>query len=228
MFMKHRVTAHPTSKMLNICELFKSIQGESTYTGQVCSFIRLSGCNLHCSYCDTQYALEKGEDLAVDEIIARVDSFGSSLIEITGGEPLLQAEVPELCCQLLDRHYTVLVETNGTQDISRVDERCVKIVDMKCPSSGQSDKNDLVNLDRLNDHDELKFVMGTREDYVWAKSILEKVPGYPEKPRNIFFSCVFDKLAPSTVVDWILQDNLNVRLQLQMHKYIWHPEKTGV
>lgn len=166
--------------------------------------------------------------MTIREIIDKVASYNCNLVEITGGEPLTQEETPSLIRELLNLGYQVLLETNGSQDISQVDDRCVKIVDMKCPSSGEAEKNDLANLARLSDHDELKFVIGDREDFIWAKSTLKMVPGYPEKNRNIFLSTVFDKLAPSTVVEWMLKENVDVRLQLQMHKYIWDPDLKGV
>lgn len=166
--------------------------------------------------------------MGISQITDMVESCDCNLVEVTGGEPLLQDETPQLINELLDLGYTVLLETNGSQDISRVDERCIQIVDMKCPSSGMSQNNDYQNLKRLRPRDELKFVLGDREDYLWAKAILDQVPGYPDATRNIFFSTVFDKLAPATVVKWILEDKLNVRLQLQMHKYIWDPDMKGV
>lgn len=166
--------------------------------------------------------------MTVTEILDQVATYNCHLVELTGGEPLTQDETPTLIKQLLDLGYQVLMETNGSQDISKADPRCVKIVDMKSPSSGEVAKNDYTNLERLNDHDELKFVLGDRADFDWAKTILQQVPGYPEKNRNIFFSSVYEKLAPSTVAEWILQEKLNVRLQLQMHKYIWDPNQRGV
>lgn len=213
---------------ITVNEIFHSIQGESSYSGSPCVFVRLTGCNMRCSYCDTQYAYTEGQEKSIGEILDQVHSYNCKLVEITGGEPLIQKETPALISELLRHDYKVLLETNGSQDISMVDDRCVKIVDMKCPSSGESKKNDLANLSRLCDHDELKFVISDREDFIWATSILKMVPGYPEKNRNIFFSTVFDTLAPSTLADWILKENIDVRLQLQLHKYIWDPNLKGV
>ncbi len=162
------------------------------------------------------------------EIIKQVSSYNCHLVELTGGEPLIQKETPRLIDQLLNLGYEVLLETNGSIDISIVDRKCLKIVDMKCPSSGEVGKNDYANLDKLSAHDELKFVIGDRTDFDWAKGILTQVPGYPKERRNIFFSSVYGKLAPSILAEWILQEKLDVRLQLQLHKYIWDPNLRGV
>lgn len=226
MYTKHRVTVHPTLKMLNICELFKSIQGESTYTGLVCTFIRMSGCNLRCTYCDTQYAQENGTDLSVDEIIAGVDGFGSSLVEITGGEPLLQGEVPDLCRQLLDRQYTVLVETNGTQDISRLPDGCIRIMDIKCPGSGCEDSFRTENLTHLNHDDECKMVISGRDDFVWARDFIQQHALH--KKCAVILSPNVAQLTPRELAEWIIETNLPVRLGLQIHKFIWERDTRGV
>lgn len=209
---------------LRVNEIFYSLQGESSYAGLPCVFVRLTGCNLRCSYCDTTYAYEEGIDLYIDEIIDKIVSFGCRLVEITGGEPLVQPKTPELVSRLLEEGYKVLLETNGSLDIGLVDSRCIKIMDLKCPSSGQAGKNDLGNLQKVSDHDEVKFVIGTREDYEFAKGILKRhLDG-----KKVLFSTVFGELEPRTLADWILEDQLNVRFQLQLHKYIWDPNQRGV
>lgn len=213
---------------LKVNEIFHSIQGESTFAGHRCIFVRLTGCNLRCSYCDTQYAYDEGEELEIDDILDRIASYQCSLVEITGGEPLIQQETPNLVNRLLAGGYSVLMETNGSQDISQVDARCVKIVDIKCPSSGESEQNDLENLNRLTDHDEVKFVIADREDYKFAKEILEsRSSGFCRK-CPVHFSPVFGQIEPKTLADWILEDSLNVRLQLQLHKVIWPSDQRGV
>jgi len=213
---------------LKVNEIFYSIQGESSYAGRPCIFVRLTGCNLRCSYCDTQYAYEEGKEMEIDAIVSQVESCQCSLVEVTGGEPLIQQETPALVYRLLEQGYEVLMETNGSQDISRVDDRCVKVVDIKCPSSGQISQNDLGNLNRLTDKDELKFVIGNRKDYEYAKKILTTANRNRLSKNPVYFVPVFGKMAPSMLAKWILGDRLNVRLQLQLHKIIWSPEKRGV
>jgi 7-carboxy-7-deazaguanine synthase len=213
---------------LKVNEIFFSIQGESSYAGRPCAFIRLTGCNLRCIYCDTQYAYEEGTLLEIPEIVRQVSLFNCRLVEITGGEPLLQEQTPELIRMLLDQDFTVLLETNGSQDIGVVDERCIRILDIKCPSSGESEKNRLENLDVLTPNDELKFVIGSRQDYEYAKFILSTF--FPDRShlKPPLLSPVFGKMDTQTLAQWILQDRLDVRLQLQMHKLIWDPERRGV
>ncbi|MBW2645948.1 MAG: radical SAM protein [Deltaproteobacteria bacterium] len=201
-------------------EIFYSIQGESTHAGRPCVFVRLTGCNLRCSYCDTQYAYEDGREMGIEEVINAVDGYGCPLIEITGGEPLLQAATPDLVLELLKRGYEVLLETNGSQDISSVDNRCMKIVDFKTPSSGMSERNDLGNINRLSDGDEVKFVIGNRSDYEFARELIQKTGLEPSARYPIHFSPVFGKQELSTLAGWILNDRLNVRLQVQLHKII--------
>lgn len=213
---------------LKVNQIFYSIQGESSYAGRPCVFIRLTGCNLRCSYCDTPYAYEEGEDLEIEAIVDRVRSYRCPLVEVTGGEPLVQAETPVLISRLLDEGYEVLLETNGSQDIGRIDHRCVRIVDIKCPSSGQAEHNDLENLARLTEKDELKFVIGGREDYDYVRRTLELVKGKGLGAHRVHFSPVFGKLAPATLAAWILKDHLEVRLHLQLHKIIWPPDRRGV
>lgn len=213
---------------LKVNEIFYSIQGESTYAGRPCVFVRLTGCNLRCTFCDTKYAYDEGDMMEIGDIFDQVSPYECNLVEITGGEPLIQAETPVLIESLLEDGYEVLLETNGSQDISHVDERCVKIIDIKCPSSGMSEKNDLKNLNRLTERDEIKFVIGSREDYEFAKGILNLVHSNPFKANPIHFSPVFGKMMPEVMAKWILEDHLNVRLQLQLHKYIWEPDQRGV
>ena len=212
---------------LLVNEIFYSIQGESIYSGIPCVFVRLTGCNLRCSYCDTAYAYYKGVELKIEEILSEVDNYNCPLIEITGGEPLLQSETPLLINRLLEKKYEVLLETNGSINISVVDSRCIKIVDIKCPSSGENDKNDLENLKRLNQKDQIKFVVGSREDYEFAKETTRLIsPGFPM--RNVLFSPVIEQIHSSQLAQWILEDSLRVRLQIQLHKIIWTEKERGV
>lgn len=212
---------------LLVNEIFYSIQGESIYSGRPCIFVRLTGCNLRCSYCDTRYAYEEGVNMELTEIMNRIAAYMCRLVEITGGEPLLQSETPTLIYRLLENGYEVMLETNGSLDISRVDERCIKIVDIKCPTSGESDKNDMENLKRLDSKDQVKFVIENRIDYEYAKGTIDSnCPDFPEE--QILFSPVSGGIAPSRLAEWILEDNLNVRLHLQLHKIIWPDEERSV
>jgi 7-carboxy-7-deazaguanine synthase len=213
---------------MTVNEIFHSIQGESSFAGRPCVFIRLTGCNLRCSYCDTQYAYYDGEELEVQAILDRVLAHHCSLVEVTGGEPLLQDETPKLINHLLEQGFTVLLETNGSQDISMVDSRCVRILDVKCPSSGEVRCNDLTNLQRLSNRDEVKFVIGDLGDYEFAKQILKRLGALPLDPSRIHFSPVFGRLKPDLLARWILTDHLSVRLHLQLHKTIWDPQLRGV
>jgi len=210
---------------LEVSEIFHSIQGESSWSGQPCVFIRLTGCNLRCAYCDTSYAYEQGRFIEIPEIVERVRRLRCDLVEVTGGEPLIQAETPPLIAGLLDAGHTVLLETNGSIDIGVVDPRCVRIMDIKCPSSGMAGQNDLRNLKKLGAQDELKFVIASREDYEFARDLLSTLPAARCK---INFSPVFGSLAPRSLAEWILEDHIAVRLNLQLHKIIWGPEARGV
>jgi 7-carboxy-7-deazaguanine synthase len=210
---------------LEVSEIFHSIQGESSWSGQPCVFIRLTGCNLRCVYCDTSYAYEQGRLMDIAEIVERVGRLQCDLVEVTGGEPLIQAETPPLIGGLLDAGHTVLLETNGSIDIGVVDPRCVRIMDIKCPSSGMAGQNDLRNLKKLRVQDELKFVIANREDYEFAKDLVSTLPAAQCK---INFSPVFGSLAPRFLAEWILEDHLPVRLNLQLHKIIWGAETRGV
>jgi len=214
--------------MLRVNEIFYSIQGESTFAGFPCIFIRLTGCNLRCTYCDTTYAYEQGDDIPLDRILATVKGFDCNLIEVTGGEPLIQDETPDLIAVLIKNGYTVLLETNGSQDISTVDTQCARIVDIKCPSSGMNNKNYWQNLDYITPNDQLKFVIAHRQDYLYAKKVLDTTAIKIRKKLLINFSPVFNKIDLKDLAGWILADNLPVRLQIQLHKYIWGEHTKGV
>jgi 7-carboxy-7-deazaguanine synthase len=212
--------------MLKINEIYYSIQGESSRAGLPCVFVRLTYCNLRCTYCDTEYAFYEGEDRYVDEIINEVKKYNCKLVEITGGEPLVQKESLNLMKKLCDDGFDVMLETAGNMPIDIVDKRVNIIMDLKCPSSGMMNKNLYENINHLKKTDELKFVIGDREDYDWTKNIMNK---YNLNSKcEILFSVVFGELGPLSLVNWILEDKLDVRFQLQMHKFIWHPETKGV
>ena len=212
--------------MLKVNEIFYSIQGEGSYAGERCVFVRLTGCNLRCTYCDTEYAFYDGEEFSIDEIIEKVNSYNCKLVEITGGEPLMQNEVHQLMSKLCDAGYKVLLETSGSLTIENVDGRVVNILDFKTPSSGMEKKNYFKNVEYLKPEDEVKFVIGSRTDYDWSKKIIKKYQ--LDKKVKILFSSVFGIIEHKNLVEWILKDNLNVRYQLQLHKYIWEPDKKGV
>jgi 7-carboxy-7-deazaguanine synthase len=213
--------------MLTINEIFYSIQGESTRAGRPCVFVRLSACDLRCSWCDTPYAFHEGTKRSVDEVVAEVERHGCPLVEITGGEPLLQEDVYPLMDRLLARGLTVMLETGGHRPVTRVPPAVVKIVDVKCPGSGEASKNDWGNLDRLSPHDELKFVVQDRADYEFARELIGR-HALASRCAAILISPVHGVLDPKTLSDWMLADHLPARLQLQMHKYIWSPSTRGV
>ncbi len=212
--------------MIKINEIYYSIQGESSKAGLPCVFIRLTYCNLRCTYCDTEYAFYDGKEYEIDEIIEKVKKYNCKLVEVTGGEPLFQKDSYQLIYELCENGFEVLVETGGSLPIREVDKRAKIIMDLKCPSSGMMKKNMYENIDYLKKEDEVKFVIGNMEDYEWSKEIIKKYS--LENKCEILFSTVFGKLEPQTLVDWILKDNLNVRFQLQMHKFIWDPLTKGV
>jgi len=212
--------------MIKINEIYYSIQGESSKTGLPCVFVRLTYCNLRCSYCDTEYAFYDGTEMTVEAIIDQVKKYNCKLVEITGGEPLFQDECIELMKQLCDLGFDVMLETGGSLPIQNVDKRVMIILDLKCPSSKMMKKNLYDNLDHLKQSDEIKFVIGTLEDYEWAKETIEKYSLIKKYP--ILFSVIFGLLEPVKLVEWILKDNLQVRFQLQAHKFIWEPSKKGV
>jgi 7-carboxy-7-deazaguanine synthase len=216
-----------TDERLRINEIFFSIQGESTWAGRPCAFVRLTGCDLRCSWCDTEYAFHEGRTMAVEEVAAQLLGYGCDLVEVTGGEPLLQAGVYPLIVRLLDMGTTVLVETSGASDVSRLDVRAIKVMDLKCPGSGESARNLWSNLEHLTRRDEVKFVVGDRADYEWARDVLRRDNLAP-RVNAVLMSCVFGRLEPALLAGWILADRLPVRMQLQMHKHIWAPDARGV
>lgn len=211
---------------MRITEIFFSIQGESTHAGRPCVFIRLTGCPLRCAWCDTAYAFYGGTERSLDSVLAEVERYDCRLVEITGGEPLAQAEVHPLITALADRGYTVLIETSGAIDLTPVDERAVVIMDLKCPGSGMADRNLWTNLSRLKPTDEVKFVIKDRADYEWAVAIVRE-HGLADR-HTVLFSPVFGEMDPQALAEWILADRLSVRFQLQMHKFIWDPATRGV
>ena len=215
------------SKTLTINEIYHSIQGESTWAGWPCVFVRLTFCDLRCSYCDTEYAFYEGQKQPLDEIVQKVGSFRCPLVEITGGEPLLQKNVLPLMTMLSDAGHTVLLETSGAHDISPVDSRVHRIMDLKTPGSGEAEKNLWSNVEHLTLLDEVKFVMGSREDYEWSRDKVSRFD-LPQRCRAVLFSPIFGRIDPREIVEWILADGLNVRFQLQMHKFIWSPTQRGV
>jgi len=211
---------------MRITEIFHSIQGESSYVGQPCVFVRLTGCPLRCAWCDTDYAFYGGHVCAIDEVLAKVHTYGCRLVEVTGGEPLVQPESLLLMTRLCDAGYTVLLETSGAVDITPVDPRVHVILDVKCPGSGMTDRMHWPNISRLAAKDEAKFVLADRADYDWAREILAQ---YDMANRcTVLFSPVFGSLDVRELAEWILADRLPVRFQLQMHKYIWAPDMRGV
>ena len=216
-----------TGGMLTINEIFHSIQGESTYAGAPCVFVRLTACDLRCTWCDTPYAFTEGVKRTVADVADAVVAFGCPLVEITGGEPLLQEDVYPLMAELRDRGLTVLVETGGHISVDRVPHGVVKIIDVKCPGSGESARNHWPNLDLLGPADEVKFVIRDRDDYDFARGVVERHQ-LAGKCAAVLFSPVHDVLPPPELASWILADRLAVRLQLQVHKYIWGAHARGV
>ncbi len=214
-------------EFLKINEIFHSIQGESTKAGLPCVFVRLTYCNIRCVYCDTEYAFYEGVDRKIDDIIAEVKSYDCNLVEITGGEPLVQGNVHLLIRELCDLGFELMIETGGSLPIEVIDKRVKVIMDLKTPYSQMEKKNRYENIQFLKPTDEVKFVIGNRADYDWAKDILNRFD-LTKKVGQILFSPVFDKIENIELAQWILKDKLNVRLQLQMHKYIWQPETRGV
>ena len=211
---------------LRINEIFYSIQGESSYAGLPCVFIRLTGCNLRCAWCDTNYSFTEGGPMTLDEIIASVQAYNCPLVEVTGGEPLLQPDVLRLMTRLCDLSKTVLLETSGAVDIAPVDSRVVRIMDLKCPSSGECAANRYANLGHLTAKDEIKFVLADRTDYDWARQ--QVAERRLNQIASVLFSPVWDKLPLAMLAEWILADHLTVRLQTQWHKQIWGANTRGV
>jgi len=212
---------------LHVNEIFFSIQGESVTAGTPCVFIRLTGCNLRCSYCDTTYAWEGGTWMEIGQLVEKIKNFKCMRVEITGGEPLIQKETPNLIRRLLKTGYIVLLETNGSIDIRTVPPECIKIVDIKCPSSREADKTDLNNIKYLRTKDQIKFVIQNRKDYLYARNIVKTHCSHMEG-GNLLFSPAMKKLPPSDLAGWILKDQLDVRLHLQLHKIVWPDAERGV
>lgn len=213
--------------MLTVNEIFFSIQGESTRAGSPCVFVRLTACDLRCSWCDTEYAFYEGQKRSVEDVVAEVERYDCPLVEITGGEPLLQDEVYPLMQTLLDRGRTVMLETGGHRPIGLVPQDVIKIVDVKCPASGESARNEWGNLERLTPHDEVKFVVQDRADYEYAKNVITKFQ-LASKCAAILMSPVHGVLDPRVLSEWMLADHLPARLQMQIHKLIWEPNTRGV
>ena len=213
--------------MLTINEIFYSVQGESSYAGRPCVFVRLTACDLRCSWCDTPYAFHEGTKRSLDSVLEEVDAYRCPLVEVTGGEPLLQAEVYPLLESLLARGRTVLLETGGHRSTARVPTGVVTILDVKCPGSGESEKNDWSNLARLQPHDEVKFVIKDRTDYEYARQIVAR-HDLAGRAAAVHFSPVHGVMDARTLSEWVLADDLPVRVQLQLHKYIWDPATRGV
>jgi len=213
--------------MLKVCELFQSIQGESTFAGEVCAFIRLAGCNLSCTYCDTAYANQAGtgKQMSIDEIVAWVESRHCRLVELTGGEPLIQKETAALAARLCDETFTVLVETNGTKDISVLPDSAIKIMDVKCPSSGMADSLLVSNLDALTPNDECKFVISDRTDFDWACTFMAQKR--LASRCTVIFSPNLALLPAKMLAEWMVETNPGARLGLQLHKVIWGDDAQG-
>lgn len=229
-FDKHQPLS-PSDKrrtdVVRVNEIFLSIQGESSKAGERCVFLRLTGCGLRCSYCDTEYAFFAGEDLGIEDVLAKVKSYNCNLVELTGGEPLEQEAAYTLIDRLLAEGFELMIETGGHMDISRVDTRVKRIVDLKTPSSGMSKRNRYENAQHLTKHDEVKFVIGSRQDFEWAR---EKVKEYKLNERSgvVLFSPVWGQLTPLDLANWIMEAQLPVRFQIQLHKILWSPETRAV
>ena len=211
---------------LKINEIYYSVQGESTHAGRPCIFIRLTYCNLRCTYCDSEYTFYEGKDMEITHIMNEIKQWGCNLVEVTGGEPLFQDKCINLLNELVNSNYEVMLETGGSLSISDVPKKVIKIVDFKCPSSAMEKKNLWSIVEDLQPHDEVKFVIGNREDFDWAK---DRIAEYSlDKICTLLFSPTFEKIDPQLMVEWILTENLPVRMQMQMHKMIWSPDKQGV
>jgi 7-carboxy-7-deazaguanine synthase len=213
--------------VLTVNEIFHSIQGESTYAGQPCVFVRLTACDLRCRWCDTAYAFGEGRKMSVDDVIEAVEAYACPTVEITGGEPLLQADVYPLMQRLLDAGKTVLLETGGHRSIEAVPAGVIRVIDVKCPGSGESERTDWSNLRQLTPADQVKFVIADRADYEFAREVVER-EGLAARCAAVLFSPVHGELFPRQLAEWMLADRLPVRLQLQLHKFIWDPQTRGV
>jgi 7-carboxy-7-deazaguanine synthase len=229
-FSKHQplsVADKRRTEVVRINEIFYSIQGESSKAGERCVFIRLTGCGLRCTYCDTEYAFFEGEDLSIDDVVRKVKSYNCKLVELTGGEPLEQEAVYPLIDRLLEEGFELMIETGGHMDISRVDTRVRRIVDLKTPYSGMSKRNRYENVEYLTQHDEVKFVIGSREDFEWSKDKVEEYK-LSERAGVVLFSPVWGQVQPLELANWIMEEALPVRFQLQLHKILWSPETRAV
>jgi 7-carboxy-7-deazaguanine synthase len=213
--------------LLTVNEIFHSIQGESTHAGRPCVFVRLTACDLRCSWCDTPYAFHEGQKMSVDDVVRRVGEYGCDVVEITGGEPLLQKEVYPLMQRLLDEGRTVMLETGGHLSVDAVPGAVIRVIDVKCPGSGESDKNHWPNLESLRPTDEIKFVIKDRADYEYARDIVS-THELSDRCAAVHFSPVHGVQDARQLSEWVLEDRLKVRVQLQLHKYIWDPTTRGV
>jgi 7-carboxy-7-deazaguanine synthase len=213
--------------VLTVNEIFHSIQGESTHAGRPCVFVRLTACDLRCSWCDTPYAFHEGQKMSVDDVVRRVGEYGCDVVEITGGEPLLQKEVYPLMQRLLDEGRTVMLETGGHLSVDAVPGAVIRVIDVKCPGSGESDKNHWPNLENLRPTDEVKFVIKDRADYEYARAVVLKHE-LSDRCAAVHFSPVHGVQDARQLSEWVLEDRLKVRVQLQLHKYIWDPTTRGV
>jgi len=211
---------------LKINEIYHSIQGESSYSGLPCVFVRLTYCNLRCSYCDTEYAFYEGKDMSIKQIIKKINSYKCNLVEITGGEPLIQKNCIKLINELEKNNKKVLIETGGSLSIQNISKKTHIILDLKCPSSNMENKNLWANLDYIKKTDEIKFVVGNKADYEWTKNIIKKYD--LENKCHLLISPVYDKIDNEKIINWILKDNLKIRFQIQLHKEIWDKDKKGV
>jgi 7-carboxy-7-deazaguanine synthase len=212
---------------MKVNEIFYSIQGESSFAGWPCAFIRMTGCNLRCTYCDTQYAFYEGSEMAIPEILQAMSAYPTRLVLLTGGEPMLQESIHELIGKLLEKEYTVLLETGGQVPLANVDPRVHKIMDFKCPSSGMESHNDYGNVKYLTQNDEVKFVIGDRQDFDWACGIVRRYE-IASRTGSVIFSPVFYKISNAELAGWVLDCGLKVRMQLQLHKIIWPDKERGV
>ena len=211
---------------MRITEIYKSIQGESSFAGLPCVFVRTTGCDLRCRWCDSEFTFTGGTTMTLDQIIGRVAEYCCDLVELTGGEPLLQPEIYELATRLCDAGHTVLIETGGHRDVSGLDSRVIRIMDLKCPASGECERNLWSNLSRLRESDEVKFVVADRADYEWARGIIRE--HRLEDRIKILISTAYGLVSPRQVVEWMLEDKVRARFQLQAHKYIWPPDARAV
>jgi len=217
----------PWATTVVVSELYVSLQGESSHQGMLCTFVRLTGCHLRCTWCDSEFSFHGGTRMTVDEVVAKVKALGAPMVEVTGGEPLLQPGVYPLMEKLLAAGLKVLLETSGAIDVREVPKQVHKIVDLKTPSSKEHDRNDEKNFASMNENDELKFVIGSREDYDWSVAQIQK-HRLDQRPFGLLFSTVFGSLEPRQLAEWVIEDKLPVRFQLQQHKYLWDPKARGV